>query len=283
MAEATAPASAANLGAGFDTLALAIELRCRVGAESSGEWEVTHTGKHQPTAGSPDAVLSGAQGAVGTEHPMRLTVDNDIPVGRGLGSSAAAFAAGALAAWRTAGVEPSGERLFRLVAELEGHPDNAAAAVFGGLQSVDVFGAAHRLKLHSGFRLVVAVPDAILLTNDARAVLPTSFSREIVVKSLQRAVALIEGLRSGQSELLMAAGDDEIHERPRSALNPAATPLIKRALSAGAGYACWSGAGPSVLALASVSQQAEVAAAMASVLDGRGEVLTPEISVAGVL
>ena len=282
MAEASAPASSANLGAGFDTLALAIELRCRVAAAPSIDWRVEHRGEHQPPTGSQDAVLTAARLAVGAEHPMRLTVDSDIPVGRGLGSSAAAYAAGALAAWRTIGVEPAPDRLFRLVADLEGHSDNAAAAVFGGLQTVDVTGGAHRLALHPDLFPVLAVPEAMLLTSDARTALPASFSRDVVVRSVQRAVALVEGLRTGESALLAAAGGDEIHEGPRSKLNPIAARLIEAAQNAGAGFACWSGAGPSVLAMATTARRDEVAAAVKLVLGSRGVVLTPEIATAGI-
>jgi len=282
MAEASAPASSANLGAGFDTLALAIELRCRVAAAPSNDWQIEHVGEHRPLTGSQDAVLAAARLAVGPEHPMHLTVDNDIPVGRGLGSSAAAYAAGALAAWRTTGVEPTPDRLFCLVADLEGHSDNAAAAVFGGLQTVDVAGGNHRLALHPDLYPVLAVPEVMLFTNDARAALPTSFSRDVVVRSVQRAVALVEGLRTGEPALLAAAGGDEIHEGPRSKLNPIAADLIEAAQNAGAGFACWSGAGPSVLAMVTATGRGEVVAAMELALGSRGVILTPEIATAGI-
>jgi homoserine kinase len=282
MAEASAPASSANLGAGFDTLALALELRCRVVAERADDWQVDHVGDNQPEVGSQDAVLTAARRAVDGQGAIHLTVRSEIPVGRGLGSSAAAFAAGAMAAWRAIGVEPLRGRLFRLVADLEGHADNAAAAVFGGLQAVDVAGEAYRLTLHPDIFPVVAVPDAVLLTNEARAALPGSFSREVVVRSLQRAVALVEGLRLSEATLLASAGGDEIHEGPRSHLNPLAVKLIEAARSAGAGFAGWSGAGPSVIAITSDSQRTHVATAMASILDGAGVVMAPGIATTGV-
>ncbi len=215
---------------------------------------------------------------------MRLTVDSDIPVGRGLGSSAAAFAAGALAAWRTAGVEPepgktvSPRRRASRVTPTTPRPQFSVVC-----RSVDVVGAAHRLTLHPGFCLVVAVPDAILFTNDARAVLPASFSREIVVRSLQRAVALIEGLRSGQPELLMAAGDDEIHERPRSALNPAATLLIETSPHRRSGLCLLVGRRPfsAGFGLRFPTGRSCRSHGVRSRRPRRG--LTPEIAVAGIL
>ncbi len=282
MAEASAPASSANLGPGFDTLALALTLRCRVVAEPAADWRVEHEGRNIPGPTSQDVALSAAQLAVGTNHPLHLRVRSDIPVARGLGSSAAARAAGALAAWRAAGVEPGRDQVFDLVADLEGHADNAAATVFGGLQSVTVAGRAHALPLHPDLLPVVAVPDSVLLTTDARAALPDSFSRQAAVGSLQRIVALIEGFRTGDPAQLAAATGDEIHEGPRTGLNPIAADLIEAAMAAGALFACWSGAGPSVLALSSAGERPAIAGRFASILNGSGLVLTPDIARRGI-
>ncbi|HKZ28523.1 MAG TPA: homoserine kinase [Acidimicrobiia bacterium] len=282
MAEASAPASAANLGPGFDTLALALELRCRVTAEPATDWQVDHLGRHHPESASQDAVLAAAQLAVGVERPMRLAVSSEIPVARGMGSSAAAYAAGALAAWRATGVEPDSQRVFELVADLEGHADNAAAAVFGGLQAVTIAGGVQRMALHPDLVPVVAVPEAVLLTGDARAALPHSYSRPAVVRSLQRAVALVEGLRTADAALLASALGDEIHEAPRTRLNPVAAELIETALTAGALFACWSGAGPSVLAIALSARRPDIVVSLESALNGRGLVLTPDLADSGI-
>ena len=282
MAEASAPASAANLGPGFDTLALALELRCRVTAEPATDWQVDHLGRHHPESASQDAVLAAAQLAVGVERPMRLAVSSEIPVARGMGSSAAAYAAGALAAWRATGVEPDSQRVFELVADLEGHADNAAAAVFGGLQAVTIAGGVQRMALHPDLVPVVAVPEAVLLTGDARAALPHSYSRPAVVRSLQRAVALVEGLRTADAALLASALGDEIHEGPRTRLNPVAAELIETALTAGALFACWSGAGPSVLAIALSARRPDIVVSLESALNGRGLVLTPDLADSGI-
>lgn len=277
MADASAPASSANLGPGFDTIALALEIRCAVSAEPSASWEIEHIGGEALPA-ADDAVLAAARRAVGEDAPLRLAVESDIPLARGLGSSAAAFTAGAVAAWRTIGTEPDPMAVFDLVADLEGHPDNAAAAVFGGLVGVTADRTPIDLTFHPSLVPVVAVPAWSLSTTQARAVLPDTIDRKTAVRAVQRAISLVEGLRTGDPGLLKAAGGDELHERPRAGVNPIADRLIAAAQTAGALHACWSGAGPSVLALATSDTLEEVRAAMDGILEGEGDVLMPEVS-----
>jgi homoserine kinase len=281
MAEASAPASSANLGPGFDTLALALDIRCRVRAEPSDTWAVDHLGPHALKPGVEDAVLAAARRAVGPETPLRLVVENEIPVARGLGSSAAAAAAGVLAAWRATSLDRSRNQLFGLVAELEGHPDNAAAAVFGGLQLVTTAGEARSLSIHPELLPIVAVPATELLTSEARSILPESMTRAGVVRSLQRVVALTEGLRTADPGLLDAASGDEIHEQQRSPLNPLASELITASRSAGALFSCWSGAGPSVLAFTEERNRPAVIAALQAVFSDRGVVISPGVDQRG--
>jgi homoserine kinase len=279
MCEVSAPASSANLGPGFDTLALALELRCRVAAVRSGEWSVKHVGTERPQHG--DAVLDAARRVTGA--PLELTVRNEIPIGKGLGSSAAAAAAGVAAAWRAVGHAPEPAEVFRVAAEIDGHADNAAAAVYGGLVSVTTSGEVHRLELSDRIRLVLAVPDVQLPTRRAREVLPGSVERDAVVRSLQRLVALVEGLRTGDPGMLGTAAGDELHEHPRGHLNPHAGRLIEVARDAGAWHACWSGAGPSVLALTAADRVGVVAAAMRAELADGGVVMAPSMAVEGLV
>ena len=157
MATASAPASSANLGPGFDVLALALEMRCHVTATPSERWSVRHTGPEHP-GGHFDLVMAAAQKAIGMANPLEVVVDNRIPIGKGLGSSAAASTAGAVAAWRAMGESVGPERLFKLVAGIEEHPDNAAAAVYGGLVLCPPDGKVRQLTLHPSLIPLVAVP-----------------------------------------------------------------------------------------------------------------------------
>ncbi|GBD85524.1 homoserine kinase [bacterium BMS3Abin02] len=280
MSRATAPGSSGNLGPGFDTLALALELRCRVDAMRTDVWKIRQVGAHRPEHG--DAVLAAARLAVGDRSPLVLTVQNEIPIGRGLGSSAAVAAAGAAAAWRAVGHTPLPSEVFGVATEIDGHPDNAAASVYGGLVSVTTEGTVLRLALHESIELVIGVPRETLSTREARKALPDSIDRNLGVRSLQRIVALVEGLRTGDAEALSAAAGDEFHESPRARLNPRAKRLIDAARRAGALHACWSGAGPSVLALTAADRRTAVVDAMRAELGNDGVVLTPEVAVDGV-
>jgi homoserine kinase len=282
VAEASAPASSANLGPAFDAVAVALELRCHVQAEPAPVWSVRHLGAECPPPESDDAVLAAARLAVGADRPLTLGVRNEVPIGKGLGSSSAAFAAGALAAWKAWGESHSSERLYELVARLEGHPDNAAAAVFGGLvlaAGSDV----HRLPWNPLLHAVVAVPDRPFPTREARAALPGVYPMDVVVRTVARTSALVAGLLGADPTLLASASGDEIHEAPRGVLRPEVQRLISVARSAGAFHACWSGAGPSVLALVSAESAPRVVEALAAQLDGAGRVLQPAIAARGAV
>lgn len=281
MAEAVAPSSSANLGPGFDSVALALEITCRVVAEVAGEWSVAHRGPHAPSPNDDDAVIRAARAAVGDDNPLALEVFNDIPLGRGLGSSAAAFVAGAAAADRTVFGDADPERIFRLAADLEGHGDNVGAAVFGGL--VAVVGTVVRpLELHEDLRVIIAVPSRRLPTKWARQALPEVVEHEAAARSVARAIALVEAFRSGDPQLFAAAAGDELHEAPRGALFPESDDLMFMARSAGALHACWSGAGPSILAIAGPKEADQVSSALADALDHEGVVLTPEVAAVGL-
>lgn len=262
MAEASAPASSANLGPGFDVLALALSLRCRVVADRSEAWSIDPGEGQQPDADSNDAVLAAARAAVGENNPLSLKVDNEIPIGRGLGSSAAALAAGAAAALAVLEGSVDRDHVFEMTAAIEGHPDNAGAAVYGGLVLVPPDGRPLRLPIHPGIRPVVAVPSHVFLTAEARRALPDVVARDLAVRTTARASALVAGFLTGDAQVFAAAHGDEIHEEPRSRVRPETAVLVKRARDAGALHAAWSGSGPSVVALVDAGCERQVVEAM---------------------
>ncbi len=261
-ATASAPATTANLGPGFDTLALALRPRCTVTARVAGDWSVEHNGTHRLGDDEEDAVVAAAQRAIG-DRPLALRVENDIPLARGLGSSAAAFVAGAAAALRAVGEDASPDRVFRIAVDLEGHADQPGAAVYGGLILIPAEGMPMRLPIHPTIRPVVAVPQTRLATSEARAVLPETYDREVMVRSLARVAALTVGLTTGDPGMLAAAHGDEIHEALRDDLSPEVGELITVARRAGALHAARSGAGPSVVAFTTNETSARVAEAFA--------------------
>ena len=272
---AAAPASSGNLGPGFDAVALAIDLWCHCEVAPSDTWIVEEEGRTKP-ASPGDLVVRAVRLAAG-EQPMILRIANEIPRSRGLGSSSAVTTALAAAAMRASGVEPTDQRLFELVTELEGHPDNAAAAVHGGLV-VAYDGVVRRLDLASGLRLVLAVPEQRLSTHEARAALPEIVRRDVAARSVARAAMLVEGLRTADPALLDKATGDELHELPRQALSPITGRLIEAARASGALHAAWSGAGPTVIAFTTDATRSSVVAGMAAVLDGAGVTMTPNVA-----
>lgn len=277
MTTATAPASAANLGPGFDVLAIALDLRCRVTARPSEVWEAFGSD------GLPDAdLLKMVVGVAGEASPHRVEVESDIPIGVGLGSSAAIRVAAA-AALDAASGRYQIESVFSRAAGQEGHRDNAAAATYGGFVAAGPSGEMRRLAVHASLSLVMAIPDHALSTPRARAALDAVVDREVAVRTAARVAFLIEGLRTGDRDALAAAHGDELHEKPRREISPVTSRLVEAALDAGALHAAWSGAGPSAIAFVTEFERDRVVAAMEAALDGEGEVSTPEIARAGVL
>jgi homoserine kinase len=216
----------------------------------------------------PDDMLSGAVMAV-ADRPMALSVENAIPRTRGLGSSSAVTAAAAVAAARALGREPLREEIYELVAEIEGHGDNAAPAVYGGLMAVGSNGP-HRLEINAAIIPVVGIPDARLATRRARQVVPNEVPVAAASRNVGRAVLLVEALRTGDPLAFAAAAGDEFHEAARGPLSPITTAMIDAARSAGALHAAWSGAGPTALALATAETQSAVVDALKRVLGSSG-------------
>lgn len=255
------PATSANLGPGFDTLGLALsvydELTVSALAEDRVEIEVTGSGASEIARDESNLVYRSMQHVyadAGREIPgIRIVAHNGVPHGRGLGSSGAAVAAGVLAAagLLEGDVAFSDDDLLRLATELEGHPDNVAPALFGGLTIAwtNDRGPQHKkLLVHRGVSPLVFVPEFTMSTSLARSLQPTQVPREDAVFNVSRSALLIAALTQSP-ELLLEATADKLHQDYRAEAMPETRKLVHALRDAGFA-AVVSGAGPSVLVLA---------------------------------
>jgi homoserine kinase len=276
---ASAPASSANIGPGFDTLGIALALRCTATVEFADAMTISEHGSTRRLH-SGDMIAKAVMLAAG--QPAHVTLDNEVPRARGMGSSSAVVASVAGAALKAARDDAGAARVYEIVAELEGHKDNAAAAVFGGFVAVAGTGI-KRLDLDPSIRIVVGIPDSPLRTVEAREALPGSVPRDVVCRSLSRLVFLIEGLRDANMDVLRHAAGDELHEAPRASLSPITGDMIAAAQRGGALHAGWSGAGPTAIAFTTPETQGRVIGAMSGVLGTKGEVLTLDVDYDGLI
>jgi homoserine kinase len=257
---ARAPASSANLGPGFDTLALALDRHVEVEVEPASHLIVRSEGEGAGLSDDPSHLAARVAIDVAGHDRLAITVRSNIPIGRGLGSSAALAVAAAAAAGAR---DP-----LAVASQVDGHPDNAAASVVGGLiASTVVRGEVQvvRLPLDPGLVFVLIVPELTLATGKARQILPNEVTREHAAFNLGRLAFLIAGLADHRL-LLKEATEDRLHQDYRSPLFPAAPTLLSRMSLAGALAVCWSGAGPSLLGICTVSNGAQVQAATRAVL-----------------
>jgi len=240
---ARVPASSANLGPGFDVIALALDLYVEVEVEPAARLTVRATGEGSDMAADATHLAASVAIDVAGHDRLSITVRSDIPVARGFGSSAALAVAAAAAAGSR---DPLG-----VAARLDGHPENAAASVVGGLvAATTVKGAvrAVRMPLDIGLVFVALVPDRPLATSRARQALPPQVSRADATFNLGRLSLLLAGL-ADRSLLIREATEDRLHQDYRSPMFPEAPQLLSRLVDAGALAACWSGAGPSLLGI----------------------------------
>jgi homoserine kinase len=301
------PATSANLGPGFDSLGLAYDLYDLVTVEayptgSGPSVEITVDGEGADTVPKDETHLvvrsiRAGLAAAGTEQPgLRLSCRNSIPHGRGLGSSSAAIVAGLMAA---RGLLTDQDRLddaavFELATAAEGHPDNAAATLFGGFTIAWTEGTGGRgargaaravqVPLDPRIRAVLCVPDEELPTSKARAMLPDRVPHLDAAFTAGRAALLVEAL-SRHPELLMAGTQERLHQDLRAPAMPHSAALLA-AIRAAGGAAVVSGAGPSLLVLGTGDQPAAaVGTALAACGDqvGAWRVLTPSIDTEGTV
>jgi homoserine kinase len=291
-----APATSANLGPGFDSLGLALGLHDYVTAQVTPfglDVNVTGMGAHTAGAGERHLVVRAVRAgldAIGEQPPgISISCRNEVPHGFGLGSSAAAIVAGLVAARALAG--PDGKAAFpddavlALATEIEGHPDNVAACLLGGLvvswRSGETVRAA-RLEPLAGLAPVVCLPAVPMPTEAARKVLPAQVPHADAVANSARVALLITALTS-RPDLLLAGTEDFLHQGYRAAAMPETAGLIGHLREAGIAAAV-SGAGPSVLAFpANVSELKTVSDLVAAVVasTGRWQVLRLAVDTAG--
>jgi homoserine kinase len=274
----TVPATSANLGPGFDSLGLALALHNEVILAEHDAVSVTVEGEGAARLdmGERNIVVRGARSVFElTGRPfkgIRASLLNRIPPGRGLGSSAAAWLGGVVGANALLGNPLDRQGLLDEAARLEGHPDNVAAALLGGLTVAcwaDGKVAAVSLPVPAEIRWVVLIPELEGATSDARAVLPDSVSRADAVFNVGRACLFLAALGGGRTDLLAYAMEDRLHQPYRRRLFPWMEAVTAAAVSAGALGCVLSGAGPSLIA--AVREGADrVAAAMEAALSRAG-------------
>ena len=253
---ARVPASSANLGPGFDALAVALTRYIEVSVTPAESFTISSSGYGAGLF--DDERHLGAQVAaqvLGHDH-FAIHVNSEIPLSRGLGSSAAL----ALAAAAAAG-SPSA---LSLACAVDGHAENAAASMYGGLvvATLDEKGdvVTRALELDPEWKFVAVVPDEELATAAARRVLPAQVAFADAVANVGAVAMLIAGL-ARREEFVAASMQDRLHQPYRNALLPFAAPLLERLRDAGAAGSCWSGAGSTMLALCDQGTSGDVASA----------------------
>jgi len=255
------PASTTNLGPGFDCLGLALKLyniieieeirKDKVGIEIEGE------GKNDIPQNEKNIIFPAIKRVFDKAGKkisrIKIRQINNIPPGKGLGSSAATRIGGIVCASNFLGMNLSREEILKLAASLEGHPDNAAASLLGGLVIVIPQKENFRwikIDLPLELKVIIALPEIRIPTQKAREILPQNFSLEDIVFNLSRMGTLIYSLVKGEWEYLMLATEDKLHQKYRETLLPGMREAIESALKSGAKGAFLSGAGSGIVALA---------------------------------
>jgi homoserine kinase len=252
------PATSANLGPGFDTMALALELFLEIKADPAATYSIHATGRNIEICTRLQrnlmlAVYEDTLRAAGKPpHPLALTLINAIPIGMGCGSSAAARLAGIALANHFGELGWNSEKLLQEACRLEGHPDNAAACWLGGFTVAAGSGEVMRtisIDAPRDWTAILVIPDRPLATSAARAILPASYARADAVFNVQNAALLTAAFHAGRSDLLQLAMTDRLHQPYRSQICPLLPILLPLAGNAGILGVALSGAGPAVLAL----------------------------------
>jgi homoserine kinase len=251
------PATSANLGPAFDAAALALKLFIKIKAKPADDFSITATGRdHEICQALEDHLILTTYREVleskGKQvEPLQLEIENDIPIGKGCGSSAAARLAGIALANHFGRLHWTDAQIIGEAARREHHPDNASACWMGGLTIARMSGVAEAqvvaIRPKGKWPLLLAIPEQALSTEEARRVLPAQYSRADAVVNIQNSMLLLAAFSQGRHDLLSAALDDRIHQPYRVPLCPLLPRLQELTGRQGILGAALSGAGPSVL------------------------------------
>ena len=250
------PATSANLGPGFDAAGLAMSMHLTVEAHVAPTWQIHATGRNADLCGAlennliVDTFRSVLEDAGFAAPALRLTIHNEIPLGMGCGSSAAALCAGVALADHFAGLGWSDAEIVAEASRREGHPDNVAACWYGGFTTSAQSEAGVEAATFVGdpdWQMLLAVQPTSLATKTARALLPESYSKADAVFNVQRAALLVAAFAKGRLELLRTATQDRMHQPYRQEACPLLKALLPLAAEPQIAGVALSGAGPSVL------------------------------------
>ncbi|HKZ14662.1 MAG TPA: homoserine kinase [Solirubrobacterales bacterium] len=278
------PASSANLGPGYDAMAAAVALHLEVEVEETGEYGFETGGLDVPT-GRENLLVRAFE----TLHPadgITFRLRSEIPLARGLGSSAAAIVAGLVAADHLFELALTQEELLARATAIEGHPDNVAAAIYGGFVVCASGGAprpvakgrerdgvfAARFDPPEGLEGIVVIPGEEVSTRKAREAIPAELPLADAVANVSAAALLVLGLRSADLDLVGRGLRDRIHQPRRRELYPRSMEIVDAAAELGAVGATISGAGPTVLVWTTWEEAGAVAAALKERAEGWAEV-----------
>ncbi len=268
------PASSANLGPGYDAMAAAVSLHLELEVEETGEFSLDPGGIDVSTA--RDNLIVRAFESLHSADGIAFRLRSEIPLARGLGSSAAAIVAGLFAADHLFELALSKEEMLARATQLEGHPDNVAAAIYGGFVvcSDDAEGAAFAARFDppEGLEGIVAIPPDEVSTARAREAIPREVPLGDAVANVSAAALLVLGLRSADLDLVARGLRDSIHQERRRELYPRSMEIVDAAAELGALGATISGAGPTVLVWTTWQDAGNVVAALEERCAGWAEV-----------
>src|ERR1700742_4568267 len=267
------PASSANLGPGYDAMAAAVALHLELEVEETGEYGFETGGLDVPTR--RDNLLVRAVESLHPADGIAFRLKSEIPLARGLGSSAAAIVAGLAAADHLFELALTKEEMLARATEIEGHPDNVAAAIYGGFVVCGTeagLPVAAKIPTPSGLESIVVIPDEELSTPSAREAVPQELPRADAIANISAASTLVLGLATSDLSLVQRGLHDQIHQPRRRALYPRSMEIVDSAREMGALGATISGAGPTVLVWTTLEEAGSVAAALKERAEGWAEV-----------